>query len=44
LKNLPENVTEEELKALTSDKLEEIRIKVAKKPNGKNKKLGKSFQ
>lgn len=43
VKNLPENTTEEELKGLSTE-ITEIRIKEAKKPNGKNKALGKKFQ
>jgi RNA recognition motif-containing protein len=43
VKNLPPNTTEEELKALSAD-ITELRIKAAKKPNGKNKALGKAFQ
>merc|ERR1719223_738937 len=43
VKNLPENTTEEELKALSAD-ITALRIKAAKKPNGKNKALGKAFE
>jgi len=43
VKNLPQNTTEEELKALSAD-ITGLRIKEAKKPNGKNKALGKKFQ